>query len=119
VLGGGAVAAAGGEQQLEGGQQVASCRLGHVFKAEGEVRGRLGGGGVDEAQLGAAEDQADRDLGVAQQAVELVGGRVPPRASELLGAIERGADRGALCGEIPDQREIGVFVFRVLFTLRI
>jgi len=107
VFGGGLVGPARAEEQLEGGEDRPAAGVDHVGEAEGQVRGRLGGRGVDQAQLAAAGEQADRDAGVAKQPLELRGRGITPGAGAVLGLVEREARRRAVVAQVPEQGEVG------------
>ena len=58
------------EQHVQGGEDRPAGHLGHLGDAEGGVAARLAARGVDQAEVRAVDQQADRDLGLAQQPLE-------------------------------------------------
>jgi hypothetical protein len=98
------------EQREEGVEHRPAVDLGELAEVEGERAGGLAVGGVEQADVGAVGEQADRDPGVAEEALEFGGGRVAPGGG-LVGAIEVAADRGGAVagvrvGEVPDEGEV-------------
>ena len=105
MLGRGAVRAAGVEEQVERGEEGAAVRAAQVLDAEGEVRGRLAGGRVDNPQVAAVEEEADRNARRAGGGrSELRGGRSSATGRcTVLGSVE--VEGLASLGEIPEERE--------------
>ena len=60
----------GREQHVQGREDRPARHLGHGLHGEGQVPGRLAPRGVDEPQMRAVGEQADRHLGLAQQPLE-------------------------------------------------
>ena len=60
----------GGEQHLQGREDRPARHLGHGLHGEGQVARRLAPRGVDQAQVRAVGEQADRHLGLAQEPLE-------------------------------------------------
>ena len=58
------------EQHLQGGEDRPAGHLGHGLDGEGEMPRSLAPRGVDEPQVRAVREQADRDLGLAQEPLE-------------------------------------------------
>jgi hypothetical protein len=73
-----------GQEHDEGVQDRASTDRRHVIDAEGDGAGRFAVWGVNQANSAAVGEEADRDLAVPQQAVELGRGWVLPGAGDLL-----------------------------------
>ena len=78
---------------MEGGADGAPRHLQHPLHGEGDVPGRLAAGGVNEADGVAVEEEAGRDAGVAEEALEAGLGRGVP-ALERLGGRSRASHRG-------------------------
>jgi len=91
------------QEQVERREERSPIGSQQVLDAEREVRGRLASRRVHEPQLEAGEEDADGDPDVAQEPLELRGGRVAPGTGGRLGVVE--VDRRAGLGEVPDERE--------------
>lgn len=102
-----AVGASGVEQQIERDHQRPARGVGHVVEAERQVRGGLACRRVDDAELPTVREEADGDVRVAKEPLELGGGRIAPRAGHLLRCVEIQRGRcGAVVAEIPDQGDV-------------
>ena len=102
------------EERDERVEDRPAAHLRHVAQPERDVPGALAVGRVDEPQLVAVGEQADRDAHVAEQPVELRGRRVAPLAARRLGGVEREPEprraRAAELGrrrEVPDEHRVG------------
>ena len=81
--------AVGAEEHQAGAEGLAAGDAGHELEGEAEVAGGLAAGGVDEAEEGAVVEQADRDVGLAEEALELgLWGGVPVVGGGLGGGVE-------------------------------
>lgn len=70
----------GPKKRVEGAENEASPDLGHGLDREGDVARVLLGGRVNEAEVGAVGEDADVDLGIPQESLELLAGRRVPGA---------------------------------------
>nr|WP_240807474.1 hypothetical protein [Polyangium spumosum] len=106
VLGRGAVGPPRVQEQIERCEQRPAFGSAQVLDPKRQVCGRFADRRVDQPQVLAIEEQADRNADVAQKPLELGRGRVAPRAGRGLGLVE--VDVGAGLGEIPQKREPGL-----------
>jgi hypothetical protein len=96
------------KQEMERGEDGAPGDLGHRGDGEGERAGVFAAGGVDEAEVGAAGEQADGDIDAAQEPLEALGRGGVPSAGVSGGArVEVGAGRELLDEEKPRARGVG------------
>ena len=91
------------QQLAQGAEHVAAGRGGHVGDGELHPSGRLSRGTVEQAQQVAVGEQAHGHPGLAEQALELGGGRVVPGRGLALGGVEVEAG-----GELPDEQLVGL-----------
>ena len=91
------------QQQLQGAEHRPARHFGHWFERHREPAARLTPGRMQQPQLGAVEQDADRVLGFLEQPLKALLGRGIPAMARGVPGFIKGQAPGALLGEIQHQ----------------